>query len=1536
MNNTDNIHAKTIQNALLALNPSGPEGFEGFLGVILGELTGQSFRLAKSGTQQGRDGDSAFDGGATYFEGKRYKEGLSKDDISVKLFDVANDDISLVDLWILGATCEVASQTVYAARKFAANQGFGIVILDWSNNDLGSLLIATVSAGSKSKAFITQGLTGGVEAALIPSVIDAIDHFAKHADYPSRVSSLRKALVEDVGLGYAKTLNQAWLNQQFSNKAHARAEFGQPLCPFDPSGPIVLDRPERVNLTDAFSGVPENKIYAIVGEEGVGKSWLAVQSWNQSNPKSLLVMCPADDLTDGDVEHFYDFLIRKLIRQTGVSVTQQAIIRWQRRFKAWRVNRPANSVRLTLIVDGVNQPLKSNWARRLSRIALDLDSLGGCLVITTRTQHWAHLKHTLSCNVKAISLVEWSIENVKQILDSRGIDFSSARVEVLESVRNPRLLGIAIELIESKTIELLDELSVGRLLFEHMRRMQQLGAAQLSPASFADLLKKLAAKILARANTQDTDDLRVFDSLQESPLESVASCRFFSSVKGSSSRYEIKLDGLNLALALHLVDQLERELRNNRDPREKLATILEPISALDETAKVVLLATQIACLDEETSPEIRSTIIEKFVSLQNLPNSQIDAFSVLVKSALPAFLQAAENVYLSQVHVASKEWLLYALLNRRDEPGIWPKILESTKRWLSFYSLAPERQMHRTLRHDSAAQVDEERTKVMASILVREAALTETERSFLTKNLVVAPHPQFDDISRFALYLLAGMPLEEVAPSLVRWRFSYSLNSSVSAPYTEFEQVLHYNRADWQKTRSALIRELEVFTEERTSSVGRWTRVGILFSTGDIDDAQEAARLSDELTRDQKRFEGWSLREMYCATDPCDPSTAKPDNVIATAQNYRQIDPGKLSMNRGMTEQDQFFRGARTGVARFVPDNAVCIHRALANEVLGREGYPQRQGVIELIRHSAALTKVLALRFLCAGISSTASYKDRKDNQDEFLTAQFSTLIALPHLTADEQFDAIANMQVDTLLLELLSCIRKATPEKVEQVLERVIQSGDEYTQTAVLAAVHYSQSQLTSSAVNIVKGFIRSPIKNLRHEALAIAASSDDISLLQEAVDCGWRAEKQHGRDSSFEDWHGSTAVLKALQAGLIEIGPALDRMNLSHYGFAAETLPARQVGSIAERVEAALEKALGYDCVVELPDIETESPNVSTPTPPLVSLTERVASDNDFASQMDRFSETEEQFYDRQHRIRAAYERFAGELTAAEADLILSDLTFGGIQAMIEQNVDRAQHWLKMLVATSDHKLRHLHHVALQLAVALSARGNPLAATFLTRVLALDPTIRRVTGTAKISVEAILLWSNTNSPVIREICKKRLQTPRSDSDIAHDVFAAHLCGAVALLQTYIDEFIGMGRSYETALALMIAGFCDESAHAEAVLSRFKGAKGFIGAAHAAASDSYARNVWAKTWYTEMLNALQPKDFWRASVLLMKIVDGRFDIWSKVSGAGSAIFIGFMPTIVREINNRAAKIQKKRKDKLFGQKVPTSIILSSVCCATN
>ncbi|HTM81910.1 hypothetical protein [Asticcacaulis sp.] len=101
-----NGHLSSLREALLTLSPTGPDGFEGFLAVVLTSLCGQPFRLATSGSQRGRDGDFAFDDGATYFEGKRYEDAIPIKEVAVKLMDLRGDNQGQVDTWVLGSTVE--------------------------------------------------------------------------------------------------------------------------------------------------------------------------------------------------------------------------------------------------------------------------------------------------------------------------------------------------------------------------------------------------------------------------------------------------------------------------------------------------------------------------------------------------------------------------------------------------------------------------------------------------------------------------------------------------------------------------------------------------------------------------------------------------------------------------------------------------------------------------------------------------------------------------------------------------------------------------------------------------------------------------------------------------------------------------------------------------------------------------------------------------------------------------------------------------------------------------------------------------------------------------------------------------------------------------------------------------------------------------------------------------------------------------------------------------------------------------------------
>jgi hypothetical protein len=1388
MNAIDQKHADNLRIALLGMYHSGEDGFEGLLGVALGSLTGQTFRLASSGSQRGRDGDSAFDRGETYFEGKRYRDPPGRPEISAKLYDLANDDTGQVDLWVLGATCEIPALTIADAEAFTKLHGIGIVKLDWSDNDFGSLLTAVVAAGESAKKLITDSLLQQGQSNLTPAAVAAIDHFSTHPSLPARIGTLRQSLsAEEAGLGHARSLNKEWMEKLFASKVRARAEFGQPLAPLDLSGVTAVPRSQQVKLVNAFTGQPASEFYAVVGEEGVGKSWICATAWLTVSPRTLLLICPADELLSPEATRdFQTFLIDKLIRQTGWQESERATNRWQRRLRGWRANPAPDNLRLTLIVDGLNQPRKADWARWLDRAAAELKDLGGCLVVTTRSTHWDHIRQSLASRVTQVNVPPFTEAEVKTVLTSKGIDPGKASSSVLASLNNPRLLGIAVDLLAAKDVEEAGQLSVGRLLFEHMRKAQVSGAAPLSGPEFATLLKTLAEDVLDRLRQQKPDDLRLFGSDTRIALEAVATSRFFKPVAAAPLLYEIESEGLNLGLALSLVSALESEQRNKRDPRDRLGIILEPIGALDEAAKVVFLAVQIACLQADSTLGVKAALIEHFVSLQNLSTDDFEAFGMLVKVAPDAFLLAAENVYCSKSHYANDDWLLFAMLKHRDDGAVWPSIEVATKRWLSLFSLAPERFMFKRAGRDTPEAVAEEQEKRIAALAKAKSELTEREQQFVASSLIETESWNFDPLLKATFYLLAGRPLEEFAPYFVRWAFSDAYGPAIYAADKEFRQLVGFNRVDWTETKDALLVELERLPEDGTSNPGKWARVEILRAIGSLGESADAEKLADWLTRDRERFPGWHRHDNYCATDPCDPASAKPDNIDATAAMYRSIDPAKLANHMGRSEEDHVFDMARLGVARFKPEDALIAHRALADDVLSRTDLPRRQGGLALLEHASALTSAQASNFLAAGQASSASFDDSDQSKtDEWLTAQYSVRLGLAHLTPNEQLDAVAAV-TGVILLDTLGAMQAADEASVQAALERVFQNGPANSQSAVLGAIQYTKPVLTSRAREIISHLIRSENSIVRGQALGIAATLADPQLLKQIADSDWSAASLD-RSATFERWYGSSAVLEAAKASLLPPEDALERMHLDHYGFAAVELGAGAASAIAKRVEAALTLALGYSAPRGLPEMTTVSPSLADNSPPLVSLSDSPPKDQQ--ARWDRIGETTAQFNERQNRAGQAFDVFVQNLTKANANLVLSDLTLNGMRALVAANPDAGRRWLVVVQGASDQQLMHLHHVGVQLALAMAGTDQDEAARLLDRLLKLDPTVRRVSGAAKLPTEALQLWRSANLAFVDALCRRRLVTRRTNAEIATEVNAALLAGRGDIVQRVVSR---------------------------------------------------------------------------------------------------------------------------------------------------
>ncbi len=1525
-----NTHLANLKKAILKLDPTGPAGFEGLLAAVLTEACGQPFRLASSGSQRGRDGDSAFDAGATYFEAKRYEGKIPKQEISAKLAEVIANDQGQVDTWILGATSPVSAQDAMHFRKLAGKFGIGFLLLDWTGDTaIPPLALIIVMSARVAKDFLTDHITDPAHAKLLSDALVAIDELRGISEFETQSEPLlREIRNPSVGLGLAKAANHRWLNEVFSSTNLARQQLGQPLAPHDASMDFLQPRSElSEGLRASFQETSSDRVFVVLGPEGVGKSWLVANTWLETNPSPILLMVPAGELRNpDDITHFEDFLIERLISQTRDSSTEIVRKRWRRRFAAWRANPDPENCRITLCVDGLNQNPRFPWPRWIEGASYSLKKLGGCLLVTTRSSHFLTIKHSISAPIQSIAVPEWTEAELKTILRSRDVDPNVLENEVFETLKNPRVLGIALELMNAQDIERIEQLSVGRLLFEHVRTSNLTGSSNLSPPEFVNALLKVANEYVSRWQIGTKDDLKLFVASDHGKLSEVSSGLLFCPVGDDPDLLRVADEVLLLALGIWLVYALEREFRNGRDPFANLESVIEPVAGLDDTGEILGSAVEVACLKDCVNIEVISALIRHYVSLQNLPETKREPFEALVKKHPQSFLKAAQDSALAEGRISSSGWLEDAIFQARGDDAVRSELESKIAEWLSYFSLAPEHMMDAVSEEDSAEKIQAERQKAVDKIEARLQNLTSTERDYMESHLARRDGKNVDQLHRLAIFLLAGLPLHKFASPLFSLAFSASLTPAYHALPGEYMQLVQFNRFDWAATREGLLNCIDRLGVE-LSRVGKWAIVRALHSTGDPSDAANAQQLASALTEQREKPQSWRLVESYCSSDPCDPSASCPDNIADTAEKYRNISVEETYLTLGRSQETLFFDMAMCGVARFEPEAAAIAIRKLAKQMLSREGLARRRATLALLPHSVLLPRQIVNELIRYAQASSEDRTGASGNSDERLTASHSLFIAFPHLSGDEQIQALNKMQSSHVLADTVGTLKSASSSVIESLLQESVADANVIRQVLLAMVISHTEVPLTLGLRKLVADMLLASDKRVRAEALRIASVSKDEFLLMRVSESNWDAGSLAVESNSWEIWCGSAALIAAAKAGMLDSVQAVDRMAFSHYGFAARQLGPDAASHIADLIDSALQKALAFSDVAGLPEIKQPVPDSPFSSPPFISLREQTDPSDQF-ERMRLLAETDEQFQERQRNLDSTYKGFRRELTNAEADLIVTDLGADGIAAIVEARSDIILRWHSLLLNASRAEKRRLQIFAMGFAGAIAKNNADLAVEIFRAYATLEPVVMHVAGVAEIPLESGVLWSLGSIPEITPLCFKRLENCGSDQEISIEVLAALKHNQAPVLQSYVQKLLASGEPANVARAVAIAGFSDKSKFATDVLAEFEDAAGFVGEACGAAREAYDRNTWARHWYEKLRAASTELDFWRYSVLLSEIVDGRFDLWRSNDETDDKFHVLY-PTVARRLKQRIKKWHQKRKGTLFSTKVPNAVFLN-------
>ena len=693
-----------------------------------------------------------------------------------------------------------------------------------------------------------------------------------------------------------------------------------------------------------------------------------------------------------------------------------------------------------------------------------------------------------------------------------------------------------------------------RLLFEHIRAVERDNADHETSQDFADRLTSHAREVLNRFQKRQREDLLIF----EDQVGAVAEGRFFAPVVGPKNAYKLRQEGLPLALGFALVDRLLHAQRNNKDLSESVSRTLEPFTAPDVTAKVVLAALTAVTLNESWfKQDIYEALIRGFVFLQNPDAEHYPAFVSLAKEQVEGFLNAAETLTLQKTPHPNFDWIKSTLFNLRADKKSQPLVASALTRWLSYYTLDPKQQILSDKRQE---EIEEKRLEIETKL----KSLSEAEKQILREMHEMPGDPT--GLTKLAITLLAGAELTPFAGVLVRASFSKALNGSLFWPDKEFRHLLSFNSRDWASARQALLTESRALRADDSSPTGKWTLVRILCGTGDDADAREASAFVKTLREPGPWPKSWRLVEDYCSVDPCDPASKKPANVVKTATEYKQIDVTKLHPGLDRTREDAFLEDALPAIARFFPEIAVEKHLELLDQLFVRSGFPLRQSALIDKEHGPLIDRERTLR-LVGILRNSPSLVDISE-QERRIVVWLLLLFAFPLLTASEQLEAMLLIPEPEKYLDSLCHLMKPFNEgEFERRLRTAVAQDDRALISVLLGFAQYSETPLTSEVCGIIGSLVRHETERIRADVFETIWRRKLSELLPAVIESGWRSTDNKGEDRR-KARYGSLTLIDAARQGVADPITVLDRITPELFDVAAQQLGPDAAKEIAHRL--------------------------------------------------------------------------------------------------------------------------------------------------------------------------------------------------------------------------------------------------------------------------------------------------------------------------------------------------------------------------------
>lgn len=1021
---------------------------------------------------------------------------------------------------------------------------------------------------------------------------------------------------------------------------------------------------------------------------------------------------------------------------------------------------------------------------------------------------------------------------------------------------------------------------------------------------------------------------RVQSSSNKSPQNfqadssAVIETRFFRPLPGPGDQYELRDEGLTLALGFTLVDQLWHTLLAKQDLAERIFQLVEPIKAIDRTSDVLFASLLICALDDmRFDTNIFSVLLDAFANLQNVDDSRFEEFVEIVKHQPKALFDVLKDLCLERGQRINQDWFVHAAFEVAHSKAGWQTAEASIHQWLHCYNKDPVEQTnrhHKQSKSEYEKQLEEKQSEIGETLY----SLSAFEKKILERMFEVSNEP--DELLTLALRLLAGRSLVGFADSFVAMGLSFALDRNVHFARKAFQQLTTFNRIDRTTTRNAFLRAIKPLRTEDTSQGGQWTVVRMLCATGEEADAAAASVLTEKLRKDRYHFE-LSSPNKWRQVKVASPDATRPEDIDEGTQQFNALDPDKILQTMGLRGEDHSFRDFLPVACRFEPSVAIRKTRSILSGFHTRTGFPLRQVILNCEDHLPLVDPDLAKNLIDRMEESNAF--ETLPEQDQSICRMFAFYYAAAQISACEQLKCMTGKAFGPDYL--LSVIPSFEPQPTGEIIAAVqdaLQRNDEDAAYGALTAALFGHTQINDELEGLIWKCSHGGSSKLRAVAFELATHKS-LDSVRQAHTCGnWNAASVDGK--THEGWFGSMLLVEACARDEVSMDDLLNRISQKAW-FAS-----------ADRLGTAFTKLL-VDCLVQQlrrgvvaaghiqPPLADLKLSRAEPTPfPLLSIEETDREGERFPKQksLKEVLGVDDDFDEKQGRLNEVANAFFEELKGSDARLLVQEITIKHLRSLVVEVPTLLDELVEILDQAESAQFVWLKNLAFAAANLISAESPEHAVMLLNRAYSAQGFVTQALGD-DLTLEHQATWGSCACKPMETLWRQRLLGSENDAILAREVLAAERFGAAEFIKSIVLRLASSGDSLDQAYAITIAGYSTQSDEFVNIMSKHIDSKGVCGQATKRAMSEHESAQSARKWVESMWDAPTPEEFWRCLMIAKTSMDARVSTQPPINSRWAhyvSVFHRARKAAIKERN-------KEREKRLLGHEAPEPIFVPIV-----